>query len=171
MINFTSKVDDIIWLYYKMKDEMGGKLFVNELGLYQEVLSGKYYDENNCLSNKGTSFGIKYSKDEFLRITIGEYQLDKTYEEKISALLDFYNIISNIKKENGEKIGEPLALYNVYKGNIRIPYLEWAFTKKDEYIEELENDTLFDDGKIKDLIIFNKKEKQKETKKELKKYK
>ena len=172
MINFVSKVDDVIWLYYKLKDEMAEKISVNELGLYQEVLSGKYYDENDTLRNKGMNFSIKYSKDEFLRVTICDYQSDKTYEEKINALIDFYLVLNRVKQENGEALGEPLAIYNVKRDNVRTPYLEWAFTKQDEYIQELENDTLFDDGSITDLLIFSKepeKENPKGTNKQIKK--
>lgn len=154
-MNFVSKTDDVIWLYYKLKDEIGEKISVNELGLYQEVLSGKYYKDKTDFRDRGINFGIKYSENEFLRITIGEYQLDKTYEEKLNALFDLYNVISKIQNKNGELIGEPLALYNVYKGRIRTPYLEWAFTKQDEYIKQLQDDTLFDDGSIKDLVLFN----------------
>lgn len=156
MIEYTSKVEDVNFLASALINVLGEKISINEIGLVQEVLTGKYCDVSTKFAKfDGIDFNIKYSKGEFLRINVGEIDLYKPYSEKFNAILELKNAIANIELENGEIIGEPLAFYYIKNYDYYIPYFDWAFQKKEEYISELENNTMFDDGAIiEGLNIF-----------------
>lgn len=156
MIDFTSKTEDIVWLAYKLVEEMGENVSINKFGLYQEILTGKYEIERSILGPRynGIDFNIKYSANEFLSINVGEIQMIKPYEEKLKVLNEIYNIVRKITDKNGNAIGEPVAFYDISEGKYKVPHLDWVFCKKEEYVSELANGTLFDDGVAKDLFLF-----------------
>lgn len=156
MIDFMSKKDDIVWLAYKLVQEMGDNVSINKFGIYQEILTGKYEVERSLLGPRynGIDFNIKYSANEFLSIDVGEIQMIKPYEEKLKALNEIYNIVRKITDRNGNAIGEPIAFYNISEGEYKVPHLDWVFCKKEEYVSELANATLFDDGVPEDLFLF-----------------
>ena len=159
-MNYMSRAEDVEFLAHELIKVLGDKISINRFGLGQEVLSGEYLkDTTKFIKFNGIDFNIKYSKGEFLRINVGEIHLLKPYSEKFEAIVDLKNAISNISLDEEEKIGEPLAFYYIQANDHYIPYYEWAFVKQEEYISELENNTLFDDGTvIEGLTIFNKKE-------------
>jgi len=156
MIDFTSKTEDIVWLAYKLVNEMGENVSINKFGLYQEILTGKYELERTILGPRynGIDFNVKYSSNEFLTINVGEIQSYKSYEEKLKVLNEIYNVIRKINGKNGLSIGEPVAFYNISDGQNKIPHLDWVFCKKEEYVSELVNGTLFDDAVAEDLFLF-----------------
>lgn len=156
MINFESKTEDIVWLAYKLIQEMGKKISINKFGLYQETLTGKYEVETSVLGPRynGIDFNIKYSSNEFLTINVGEIYAYNKYEEKLKVLNEIYNVIRKINDKNGIAIGEPVAFYNICDGKNKTPHLDWVFCKKEEYVNELVNGTLFDDGVAEDLFLF-----------------
>ena len=158
-MNYMSKAEDVEFLAHELVKVLGDKISINTFSLGQEVLSGKYLkDKEKFIKFNGIDFNIKYSKGEFLRINVGEIDLLKPYSEKYEAIIDLKNAISTISLNEQEKIGEPLAFYYIEENEHCIPYYEWAFQKQEEYISELENNTLFDDGTIiEGLTIFNKK--------------
>lgn len=151
-MDFMSKTEDVVWLAYKLKKLMKGKVHINEFGLYQEVLSGRYGNEYRAFD--ALDFHIKYSTNEFLRVTVGEMCESAPYEQKLKALNEFYDVIKNIVDKNGIEIGEPISFYNTSSEKYKIPHLEWAFTKRDEYASELANGTLFDDAEVENLFLF-----------------
>lgn len=159
-MNYMSKAEDVEYLAHELIKILGDKILINRFSLGQEVLSGKYLkDTEKFIKFNGIDFNIKYSKGEFLRINVGETHLLNPYNEKFEAIIDLKNAIANISLDEEEKIGEPLAFYYIEESDHYIPYYEWAFVKQEEYISELENNTLFDDGTvIEGLTIFNKKE-------------
>lgn len=154
MINFMSNSDDIVWLAYKLKEEMGRTISINKFGLHNEILTGKYSSDLYA-QYYGIDFNIKFSADQFLRINVGEIQQSRSYEEKIKALSEFYSVINKIIDNNNGIFKNPLAFYNVSSGKNKIPYLDWVFCNREEYEKELVNGTLFDDAVIEDLIIFD----------------
>jgi len=153
-MEYMSKTEDVVWLAYKLKAEMQLNVSINMFGLYNEVLTGKYYPEVNKPFNY-IDFNIKYSKGEFLRINVGEIYILTPYEEKIEALKVITQALSKIKIDEDLKIELPDAFYEIKENGILIPYCEWAFANKDEYLSELKNNTMFDDADIENLIIFN----------------
>ena len=156
MIDFTSKTEDIIWLAYKLVKVLGDNVSINKFGLCQEILTGKYEVERSPLGPRynGIDFDIKYSANEFLTIAVGELYAYKPYEEKLKVLNKIYNIVRKITGKNGITIGEPVAFYNISDGKYKVPHLDWVFCKKEEYVSELVNGTLFDDGVAEDLFLF-----------------
>jgi len=76
--------------------------------------------------------------------------------EKVEVLLEISKSISETITKDGSIIGSPLAFYNIETDGYFIPYSDWAFTNKEEYKQELINNTMFDDTKIENLIIYDK---------------
>jgi len=156
MIEYMSKVADVNYLAYELKNILGEKISINTYGLGQAVLSGKFCDDATKMARfDGIDFNIKYSKGEFLRINVGEMDLFKPYHKKLQAIIEIKKAIANIMLSDKEKIGEPLAFYYIEEDEHFIPYYDWAFVNREEYISELENNTMFDDGAIiEGLNIF-----------------
>ena len=154
MINYISKTEDVKWLAYKLKDALESKISINQYGLNQEVLHG-YYDKEMCcrFDYFKLDFHIKYNRNYFLRLGIGEDSVGKSYQEKINALKDIGKVVINLESMVDKKIGPPLAFYNAVSEDSVVPTLEWAFRNQAEYIEELRNGTIFDDADIENLII------------------
>ena len=46
--NFISKTEDVVWLAYKLKNELGDKVSINKFGLWKEVLEAKFCLKGNC---------------------------------------------------------------------------------------------------------------------------
>lgn len=159
-MNYMSKAEDVEFLAHELVKVLGDKISINRFSLGQEVLSGKYLkDTEKFIKFNGIDFNIKYSTGEFLRINVGETDLLKPYSEKFKTIVELKNAIANISLNEEERIGDPLAFYYIEESGHYIPYYEWAFVKQEEYISELENNMLFDDGTIiEGLTIFNKKE-------------
>jgi len=154
MINYISRTEDVKWLAYKLKNALGSKISINQYGLNQEVLHG-YYDKEMCcrFDYFKLDFYVKYNRNYFLRIGVGENCFNKSYEEKIEALKDIGKVIIDTESAAGKKIGYPLAFYKAVFEDSSVPTLEWAFRNQEEYTEELRRGTIFDDARIEDLII------------------
>ena len=75
--------------------------------------------------------------------------------EKLKAINVIKEALSKIKLTEDIVIGLPDAFYEIKENGVLIPYCEWAFANKDEYLSELKNNTMFDDADIENLIIFN----------------
>jgi len=149
-MEYMSKTEDVVWLAYKLKAEMQLNVSINMFGLYNEVLTGKYYPEVNKPFNY-IDFNIKYSKGEFLRLNVGEIVSYKKYLEKLDAIKALRDVISKI-------IGEqPVVFYNVDEN----PYYDWAFTQKREYVQEFIDGIAFDDAIPTGVIVFEENIKDK----------
>jgi len=156
MKEMFSKSKDVEFLAYELKKILGDKIEINYFTLGQEVLTGKIcLDDTKLIRFNGIDFNIKYSKGEFLRINIGEIYISTPHEDKIDALKVITQALSKIKIDEDLKIELPDAFYEIKENGILIPYCEWAFANKDEYLSELKNNTMFDDADIENLIIFN----------------
>lgn len=95
-------------------------------------------------------FRMEYDRDNFLRVGVESGD----YKDKISALSSLGEMLSEID-DNG-KLGMPIAFYNICEVNNTKPHLEWAFSKKEDYIKDLKYDTLFDDKDIAHLVLLKK---------------
>lgn len=160
MINYISKNDDVKWLAYRLKDSLGPKISINQYELHQQVLHG-YYGRQNQFSSDGVDFHIKYSRREFLRITVGEIKIREPYEKKLEALKEIGSSVAEIIERDGLPIGLPLAFYNAVDEECKRPSLDWAFQNPEAYEKELLEDTLFDDASVKNLIWTSGKQKKK----------
>ena len=155
MINWMSKEEDIKFLSHKLKEKLGDKISINTYELSQEVLNGKFiFDKKDTFKYNGVDFHIKYSANEFLRINVGEIEIYKHYMEKVEALLEITKALSKITTKEGAIIGNPLAFYYIETDGYFTPYCDWAFTNQEEYKQELINNTMYDDAKIENLIIY-----------------
>lgn len=157
MTEFFSKSQDVEFLAYELKRILGDKIEINFFTLGQEVLTGKIcLDDTKSLRFDGIDFNIKYSKDEFLRVNAGEIYVISSYIEKEQALKVLVDAISKIALRDNNYIGSPDAFYQIDNGGFYIPFYDWVWENKEEYLNELKNNTMFDDANIENLRIFNK---------------
>lgn len=160
--NFMSKTEDVVWLAYKLKNELGDKVSINQIGLWKEVLEAKFCLKGYNRYDRGIDFTVLYSDKEFLRISVGEIGAYRSsYEDKLVVLNELKNAISAIVR-NGVLLGEPSVFYNVREDEYMIPHLEYIYADKENYIKSFQDKTIFDDGGIpEDVIVFDSaKEKQ-----------
>lgn len=154
MKELYSNADDCLKLARILKSKLKQK--IEFLGsTYQEVISGKYhclgysaYHEYKDYQNDTLSFNYKFCANGFLRITIGDYIFKKSLGQKLAALSDFYEVLS-------ETFGTPTALYTIKDDDENSINLQWSFVNKEEDIQNLKNGTFFDDGKTENLIFFD----------------
>ena len=152
-----SKAKDVKFLAIELEKRIGEFISINRFALGQEVLTGKIIlDKSQSARLNGIDFNIKYSKGEFLRINIGEINLISSYIKKEEAANLLVDTISQINLENNEYIGNPDAFYQIDNGGFYIPYYDWAWKNKEEYLRELKDNTMFDDADVENLIIFDK---------------
>ena len=151
-IDFMSKPEDIVWIAYKLKNELGSRISINRFGLYKEILEGRY-NLKGC--DRGIDFSILYSDKEFLRVSVGETWVSARYEDKLFVLNEIKTVIGNIVRD-GVSLGEPSVFYNIREDDYMIPHLEYVYADKEETIKAFQNNTIFDDGEVPcDLIVFN----------------
>ncbi|MDE5587167.1 MAG: hypothetical protein K2I72_02205, partial [Bacilli bacterium] len=159
--NVMPRAEDATWMAHQLKTLLGKNISINQSEPDQEVLHGKYLPDKIKMSSsprfEGIDFHIKYNKEEFLRIATGEISMHYSTQEKIEALEDLCEAISNL----GMQIGKPLAYYEVSYGDARVPYYEWAFHYKKEWIRQLKNNILFSGVDIEELRIIDEEPKQK----------
>lgn len=157
MKEMYSQQKDIELIAYELKKMLGEKISINKFSLGQEVLTGKIiFNENKNARFQGIDFNIKYSKDEFLRINIGEIYLINSLKEKEEALRILSNAISRIRF--GIQFGNPIAYYQIEQNGFYIPFCDWVWKNKEEYLEELKNNTLYEDARIENLVLFEEPE-------------
>lgn len=150
--DFMSKTDDVVWLAYQLKNKLDSKISINKIGLYKDVLEGRYLLDGY---NRGIDFNVLYSDKEFLRIGVGESYAWAKYEDKLFVLNEIRTAISSIIR-NGVPLGEPTVFYNVRHDKYIVPNLDYIYADKEEVIRAFQNNTIFDDGYIpEDLILFN----------------
>lgn len=159
MEEMYSKVEDVEFLAKELNKKLGNLISINVFSLGQEILTGKIVtDESKSARFEGIDFNIKYSKDEFLRINVGEINLITSYKEKECALRILADAISKIELSQNQYIGDPNAYYQIQVDGFYIPYCDWAWKYKNEYLEELKNNRMYEDAKIENLIIFNEQD-------------
>lgn len=154
MSDLYSKAEDCNLLASKLKKKLGDKIeFYGST--YIEIPSGNYlssYRRNNdeyMFNGQSLPFYFKFSKNEFLRISVGS-NCSNSLGEKMAALSDFYSILS-------EEYGEPTVFYTTKDDEEGLLTLQWAFINKEEEIAEFESGAYFDDAEIDTLIILGKK--------------
>ncbi len=155
-----SKAKDCSILASMLKKKLGNKIdFYGST--YIEVPSGKYlssYRRNNgeyMFNGQWLPFYFKFSKNEFLRISVGSNHYHSSIGEKMAALSDFYSILS-------EEYGEPTVFYTTKDDDEGLLTLQWAFINKEEEIEKFQSGKYFDDAEIDTLIILGKKKEKTE---------
>lgn len=155
MSELFSKAEDSHLLARKLKKKLGDKIdFYGPT--YIEIPSGKYlssYRRNNgeyMFNGHCLPFYFKFSENEFLRIGVGSNYSDSSLGEKIAALSDFYEILS-------EEYGNPTVFYTTKDDDEGLLTLQWSFINKEEEIEKFKSGTYFDDAEIDTLIIFGEK--------------
>ena len=154
-MNKFSKTEDCNLLASKLKKELENKIdFDNSTNI--EIPNGKYlslYRINNQEDmhyGKWLPFYLKFSKGEFLSISVGSHYSGSSIGEKMAALSDFYTILS-------EEYGEPSVFYTAKNKDDELLTLQWNFNNKEKETEKLKNGTYFNDAEIDTLIILSKK--------------
>ena len=156
MSEIFSNADDCCKLARKLKKQLGDKIdfygTINTplpsgkyLSSYRRS-NGEYFSYNrNCLP-----FYFKFAENGFLRIGVGSNSRDNSLGEKLAALSDFYEILS-------EEYGDPTVFYTTKDDDEGLLTLQWSFVNRDEEIAKFQNGTYFDDAEIDTLIVFGQK--------------
>lgn len=119
------------------------------------IPSGKYlssYRRNNkesMFNGRWLLFYFEFSKDEFLRVGVRSNYYGSSLGEKLAALSDFYQVLS-------EEYGMPTVFYTT-KNDDDLLNIQWSFIDKEDAIEKFKNNTYFSDTKINNLIVFDPK--------------
>ena len=152
MSEYYSKAEDCHLLARKLKKALGSKIdFYGSTNI--EIPSGKYlssHRKNNgeYMHNGHTlPFYFKYSKNEFLRISVGSHYSGSTIGEKLAALSDFYEVLSI-------EFGIPTVFYTTKDDDEGLLTLQWSFIDKELEIAKFKSGNYFDDAKINNLIVF-----------------
>lgn len=156
MKELYSNKEDCFELAKKLNQKLGPKIefYVNS---YQEVISGKYYSlswnrytnyRDYC--NDAVTFYLKFCKNGFLRIGVGDYIGNSSLGHRLAVLSDFYEVLK-------EEYGEPTVFYTTKNDDENILNFQWSFCNKEEVIKSFENGTAFDDSQIDELIIIDPK--------------
>lgn len=153
MINYQSKVSDIVRVAYHLKNILGNRVYINTSALYLDVLKGKYHLSNDYLitRDKGLNFSIRYSRGEFMRLSISGDDFIYSFATKEAALLCIASVLSNMLDIEG-KIGSPFAFYTVLNGDKESLSLEWSLCKCSEYMNSFREGNILEDGRINKLI-------------------
>lgn len=152
--DFVSKPEDIVWLAYQLKNQLGDKISINKFGLYKEVLEGRY---NLDGYDRGIDFEVLYSDKEFLSVGVGELYSWAKYEDKLFVLNELKTAIGNIVRD-GVSLGEPTIFYNIKTGEHMAPNLEYVYADKNKAIKAFKDGTVFDDGDVPENVIVFKKQ-------------
>ena len=152
MNEYYSKAEDCYFLASKLKKKLGNKIdFYGSTNI--EIPSGKYlssYRRNNgeyMHNGHYLPFYFKFSKQEFLRISVGSHYSGSSLGEKLAALSDFYEVLS-------EEYGNPTIFYTTKDDDEGLLNLQWSFINKELEIAKFKADNYFDDAKIDTLIVF-----------------
>ncbi len=154
MQELYSKADDCFELYKILRRKMGNK--IEYWGTpYTGLFEGRYfshYREHHStidfLFERGLPFHYKFCKDGFLRIGVGSYYHNTSVGEKLAALSEFYEVLS-------EEFGEPTVFYTTKYDDEGLLSIQWSFINKEEDIQKFKEGTYFYDAEIDELIIFD----------------
>lgn len=155
MVELFSKAEDCHALSKKLMGKLGNKICFYT-STYNEVPCGKYlssYRRNNgeyMFDGQCMPFYFKFSKNEFLRITVSSNEGGSSLGERMAALSDFYVALS-------EEYGEPTFFYTIKDDDEKSLTLQWSFVNKEDEIESLKNGTYFDDAETDTLIVLGEK--------------
>lgn len=129
MNDMVSKTKDCYLLAKKLKQKLRNK--IDFYGSTNTPLpSGKYlstYRRKNgeyMFNGHYLSFYFKFSKNEFLRISVGSNYAGSEFGEKMAALSDFYEVLS-------EEYGKPTLFYTTKDDNEKLLTLHWSFINKE----------------------------------------
>lgn len=147
MEEIYSKSKDCVWLAQQLKNQMGGHVSFNQFGIDNQILTGVYVKNGiggPYYGEEDVRFYIKFCKNEFLRIQI---DMGCNSSENIASAMDeLIQALSFVKQED-KLIGFPIAIYETSDCLTS----EYAFKNLEATIESLKNNTMFDDGYIKNL--------------------
>ena len=153
MQELYSNDKDCYQLYKMLRKKMGNKIEYCDTP-YAELFEGKYFShyrephsDLDYLFERGLPFYYKFCKDGFLRIGVGSYHHNTSIGEKLAALSEFYEVLS-------EKFGEPTVFYTTKNDDEGLLSMQWSFINKEEDIQEFKEGTCFDDAEIDKLIII-----------------
>lgn len=150
MKEIYSKSKDCVWLAQQLKTQMGRYVSFNQFGIDNTILTGVYDKEGiggPWYSIETVRFYIKFCKGEFLRVQI-ELGCNSN-EDVVSAMNELIKALASVK-QGDISIGYPLA---IYKTNNSLTS-EYAFKNQITIIEQLKNNTMFDDGDIENLTFL-----------------
>ena len=157
MEELYSKAEDCYELSKKLKKELGNKIDFYGF-MYTYIPSGKYLSSYRKMNGEYMSYNahalpfyIKFAKDGFLRFSVGTNSKDNSLGEKLAALSDFYEILS-------DEFGDANIFYTTKDDDEGLLSLQWSFVNKEEEIQKFKSGTYFDDAKIDKLIIIGEKD-------------
>ena len=156
MKELYSNKEDCFELAKKLKQRLGNKIeFYGSI--HQEVISGKYYSFSldkyttfKDFRNDAVTFYLKFCKNGFLRIGVGDYLGNGSLGHKLAVLSDFYEILK-------EEYGEPTVFYTTKNDDENMINFEWDFCNKEEVVKSFNDGSIFEDAEINDLIIIDSK--------------
>lgn len=161
-----SNVEDCANIAIKLNNELYGKISFYG-SIWGGILSGKYhvislskYRTYRDYEKDEVTFSIKYCKDEFLRVTVGEELYKLSTGLKLAVLSDFCEVLTKY-------CGKPSFYYTIKDDEYHSLNLNWSYNHLAEDLEDIKSATYFDDAIIDKLIVFNENELD-DTKKQMK---
>lgn len=151
-----SNVEDCANIAIKLNNELYDKIsFYGSIWI--GILTGKYhvaslskYPTYRDYEKAEVTFSIKYCKNEFLRVTIGEELNKLSTGLKLAVLSDFCEVLTKY-------CGKPSFYYTIKDDEYHTLNLNWSYNHLKEDLEDIKNATYFDDATIDKLIVFNEK--------------
>lgn len=148
-----SKAEDCLKLGQYLNKKLGNKMEFTS-GIFNDAIDGIYhclpFDSYNNFSEYRKNkimFNFKFCKDRFLRLCVENGVYPKTTGHKLAVLSDFYEVLY-------KRFGKPTFFCTTKDNPHETLFLQWSFTNRDEDIQNLKNDSYFDDAKIDKLIII-----------------
>ena len=154
-MEYYSKAVDCFDLSRLLRYKLGDKISFYT-STYIEIPSGTYMSPyrsrngENMLSGGSLPFYYTFSKNEFLRITVGANNKRTELSEKMAALSEFYEAVR-------EEFGEPIVFYTTKNDDEDLISLHWSFVDREEEIERFREGTYFDDAEIDTLVVIGEK--------------
>ena len=154
--NFRAKKDDGFWLFNQIRNKLVNKVIINNLVCNEGIVNGRYLLKGY---DNGIDFHISYSKEEFIRVSVGTSCTWAKYEDKVFVLNEIKNVISATIRD-GVLLGEPTVFYNISQGIYKTPNLEYIYDDKENYIKSFQDKTIFGGIIIpEDVIVFDNNKK------------
>lgn len=155
-MEYYSKAADCFDLSRMLRYKLGDKIRFYT-STYIEIPSGTYMSPYRSKNGENMLFGgslpfyYTFSKNEFLRISVGSNSKRTELSEKMAALSEFYEAV------RGE-FGEPTVFYTTENDGEDLISLHWSFVGKEEEIAKFKSGTYFDDAEIDTLVVIGERE-------------
>ena len=154
MKKIYSNADDCYKLSKLLFDKLGYKMDINT-NSYSETIEGDYrcfdndyyQDYKEYLEDK-LPFSLKYVKNNFLTLSVGNDNENHSLGHKLVVLSEFYKVLK-------DEFGEPTIFYTTKYNNDKTFNLQWAFNNKKEFIKNSINNKYLNNSNLSNVIVID----------------